>query len=154
MPISFDKTKLPNGASRFFATFARFEFALKVVNFFLVDNKGSVRADWDRFAGQLPASFFQSIAASGKANTLLNEPPKKQTIVAGSLDFKTQSKPRNTLELFVAIRRMRNNLFHGGKSGDPEGTERNERLISEAHWVIEQALLAHEEVRYAFEGRY
>ena len=154
MPISFEKTELPDGAAKFFATFARFEFALKDQNLFLVDNRGAVRADWDRFAGQLPPEFFASIVASGRADTLLNEPPKKQTIVAGSLDFIEQNEPQNTLELLVAIRRMRNNLFHGGKSGDPEGKERNELLISEAHWVIEQTLLAHDHVRYSFEGLY
>jgi hypothetical protein len=152
--ISFDKTDLPDGAARFFATFARFEFALKDQNFLSIDSKGTVAADWDRFAAEMSADFFGSIVASRKADTLLNNPPKKQIIVAGALDFKRQTKPKNVVELFVAIRRMRNNLFHGGKSGDPEGKERNEQLIAESQWTLEQALHAHDDLRWSFEGRY
>ncbi len=66
--------------------------------------------------------------------------------------------PNNADELFVAVRRVRNNLLHGGKAGDPDydpdEPDRNEKLIREAQWVIEQALLQMEEVKDHFEGNY
>ena len=61
-------------------------------------------------------------------------------------------------ELFAAVRRVRNNLVHGGKSGDPEYDPddpcRNEKLIREAQWIIEEALHQMEDVKIHFEGQY
>ena len=153
-PINFNRTNLPKGSASFFATFARFEFALKDCKFLHVDKRGGVHADWDAFAGQLPGDFFVSIVNSGKAHTLISKPPKKQVVVGNSLDFSPQRRPVNAVELFIAVRRVRNNLFHGGKAGDPEGNQRNEALIAEAQWILEHALHAHDEVRYVFEGQY
>jgi hypothetical protein len=45
-------------------------------------------------------------------------------------------------------------LLHGGKSGDPEGDERNRTLIAEAQWIVEEALRELPDVRAYFEGRY
>jgi hypothetical protein len=51
---------------------------------------------------------------------------------------------------------VRNNLLHGGKSGgpenDPKDLNRNEKLIREAQWIIEQALHQMGEVRNHFEA--
>jgi hypothetical protein len=152
--ISYKKTALPKGAAEFFATFARFEFALKDANFIAVDNRGAVSAAWDDFADELPADFLVRVTQSAKASTLLNDPPKKQVLVGKALDFKKQPKPATTRDLLIAVRRVRNNLFHGGKSGDPEGDRRNLKLIKESRWVLEQALFAHDGVRCAFQGDY
>jgi hypothetical protein len=56
-------------------------------------------------------------------------------------------------ELFVAVRRVRNNLFHGRKSGDPD-EDRNANLISEAIAVLIEALKRCEDLRAHFEGRF
>jgi hypothetical protein len=72
------------------------------------------------------------------------------------LEWEPQEPPGNVDELFVAVRRVRNNLVHGGKSGDPEydpdDPNRNEKLIREAQWIIEQALHQMDEVKSHFEG--
>ena len=53
------------------------------------------------------------------------------------------------------VRRVWNNLVHGGKSGDPEpNRERKKKLIAESQWILEQALLRVENVRNSFEGYY
>jgi hypothetical protein len=53
---------------------------------------------------------------------------------------------------------VRNNLVHGGKSGDPEYDPddpcRNEKLIRQAQWIIEEALHQIEDVKIHFEGQY
>jgi hypothetical protein len=72
------------------------------------------------------------------------------------LNWEPQDPPRNTHQLFEAVRRVRNNLVHGGKSGDPEydpeDRNRNENLSIEAQWIIEWALHQMDEVRNHFEG--
>jgi hypothetical protein len=70
------------------------------------------------------------------------------------LDF--HSNPRklaDIVELLVAVRAVRNNVVHGGKSGHPDG-ERNMTLVREAQWILEEALQVNERVRKAFEGYY
>ena len=55
--------------------------------------------------------------------------------------------------LFVAVRRARNNLFHGEKFiGDPAGDERGAQLLTESLWVLELALLKHPQVKAVYEG--
>jgi hypothetical protein len=67
-------------------------------------------------------------------------------------------RPKNTQQLLEAICMVRNNLFHGGKSGDPDADysdpRRNQNLIAESQWVLGLALERHDDVRFAFEGRY
>ena len=151
--IDFSRTKLPAGAARFIATFLRFEFALKEHGY--IPKDGNAEVEWHRVNKDLKqAGFFEAVRKSGRAETMLRHPPKKQVSRDGYLDFKPQSPLSNSDELLVAVRRVRNNLLHGGKSGDPEGDGRNRKLIAEAQWVVEQALRAMPEVRAYFEGRY
>jgi hypothetical protein len=75
-----------------------------------------------------------------------------------SLSFDSMERPKNTQQLLEAVCMVRNNLFHGGKSGDPDADysdpHRNEKLIAESQWVLGLALERHNDVRFAFEGRY
>lgn len=52
---------------------------------------------------------------------ILKEPPKKQFIVNGSIEWRDIAPQSNSNAeiLFQYIRRVRNNLFHGGKFNDP-----------------------------------
>lgn len=75
------------------------------------------------------------MVAEGIAPTLLGEPPKRQTLVGTSLDWEKCPAPSNATELLAAVTRVRNNLVHGGKSGDPD-SDRNDRLIAESIAVM------------------
>jgi hypothetical protein len=157
MVVDFGKAEiLPTGAERFFKTFSRFEFALKESGY--LPEKGKAFADWHAFARDLGSAFFAEVRDSEKASTLLRSPPKTQVAVHKILEFKSTVRPNNTQELLEAVCRVRNNLFHGGKSGEPDADSsdprRNEKLIAEAQWVLELALQHSDAVRYAFEGRY
>jgi hypothetical protein len=151
--IDFRHAGLPHEAARFIATFLRFEFALKEAGY--LPETGNAEVVWHRVTKDLQASkFFEQVSGSGRAITILKKPPKKQISRDGYLDFKPMAPLRNIDELFVAVRRVRNNFLHGGKSGDPEGDERNRKLVAEAQWIVEQALGVLPNVRAYFEGRY
>jgi len=48
---------------------------------------------------------------------------------------------------------VRNNLFHGGKSGDKDH-DRNDELIKDAIQVIIEAVESNEDLKACFEGLY
>ena len=151
MSIDFTKAEeLPTGAEKFFKTFSRFEFALKECHF-LLGGTTKAFADWPAFGTALTGAFFKEVHSSGRAHLLLTKPPKTQLTRDGTLDFEKAPPPKNTQQLLEAVCRVRNNLFHGGKHGDPDANScdpfRNERLITEAQWILEFALEHNEDVR-------
>jgi hypothetical protein len=154
--IDFSHAQLSPHAITLLATFLRFEFALKEAGF--GPENGDAQVEWGRVTKQLGAAFFARIKESGRADTLLHKPPKKQITRGHSLEWENKAPPETINDLLEAARRVRNNLVHGGKSGDPEydpdDPHRNEKLIREAQWVVEQALYELHDVRAYFEGRY
>ena len=114
-------------------------------------NIEAAEPDWDKFSQTLGVSFFEAI--KGDVPTLVNEPPKKQFNSQGGLGWKETHPVENVQMLFGAVRRVRNNLLHGGKSGDPDH-DRNETLIQEALFVLDTALQEHPDIRYPFQGVY
>jgi hypothetical protein len=114
----------------FFFRFARFEYALKACGYH--NRHGNVLPDWDRFAGHVKTVFEnpQSDSLMKAIQYYVNHPPKKQTVIDGDLQWK--DSPINTgsvaSQMMIYIRRVRNNLFHGGKFkgrylADPERSE-------------------------------
>ena len=147
---------VPEGGILFFATFARVEFTLKYCGY-LRDTNGA-QADWHKLDDRLGDGFFEQICTSDQANTLISSPPKMQICSNGSLEWRQMPPVNNTRALFDAVRRVRNNLFHGGKSGHPDddsvNQKRNKKLIAEAQWVLEQAMKQSDEMIHIFNGRF
>ena len=154
--INFDRVTLSKDAVKFIATILRFEFALKEDGF--GPKKGKAFVEWGRVTKELGQTFYTRIQQSGKAETIMRRPPKKQVSRDHAPEWELQNPPANVEELFEAVRRVRNNLVHGGKAGDPEydpdDPGRNEKLIGEAQWIIEEALHQMEDVKIHFEGQY
>jgi|SRR5208283_1038755 len=148
--------ELPPEAAKFFAFFGRFECALKKVGCLKSAEKGArAEAGWDKFAKSLGERFYGEVQESGKANLFWENPPKKQIVGrGGSLGWK--SIPVKDVEtLFDAVRRVRNNLFHGGKYPEPNGgvipdPARDAKLLSQAREVLEMALKKSAKVQRAF----
>lgn len=145
---------LPAGGQEFFLIFTRCEYALKASEYFL-EARDHVKADWDTLALELGAEFLDHVRRSGRATTLLDVPPKKQVVADGRLAWREVPPVRSPVDLFHAVRRVRNNLVHGGKAGypdeDPAHNERGRVLISEARWVLLEALERNADVRLSFE---
>ena len=132
---------LPKTAISFSAIFARFEYALKRSGYIL-DKGQRVEADWDRFANELGVTFWDEVRNSGDAGILIARPPRKQAVAEdGGLDWREAQPVGNVQELLGAVRRVRNNLFHGDKYLGPDwDSSRNERLVIESRAVLELAL--------------
>lgn len=145
---------LPNRGDELFRFFARFEYALKEIGYGRARNNGKVEANWDCFANkQLTSKFYEHVRNRELAPTIFSDPPSHQTLVGNTLNWEKTNPPTDVQTLVAAVRRVRNNLAHGGKSGDQD-SDRNDLLVEEAIKILAEALLAHPDLRAVFEGKW
>ena len=143
-------------ACEFLSVFARCEYALKASGFARGDET-RVDANWDAFAQEIDldmsANANPDVAAA--IEYLLSQPPRKQVLLQGALEWRDAppdaSLPR-TLQVLAMVRRVRNNLFHGGKMGiDPNAPfERDELLVRHSLVILHHCSLAHERLAQAY----
>lgn len=146
--------KLPARGEEFLRIFARYEYTLKETGFGRAGKSGEVEAAWDDFANTvLTKKFLEHVKESGLAPTLLSKPPSKQILNGGTLGWEEGTPPQSVQDLIGAVKRVRNNLVHGGKSGDKD-SDRNDTLIAESISVLFVALELHSDQRYVFENRW
>ncbi|CAN7460627.1 hypothetical protein LJR130_003030 [Variovorax sp. LjRoot130] len=151
--------KLPEVAVSFFVVFSRFECAMKRIGIYALGDDKGVEADWNRLASDLGQRFLDEVIASGIAPILIGKPPKKQVKLAdGTLGWRDMGAVQNSTDLFLAIRRARNNLIHGGKYQDDgsgyanlvAGAERNDALLGQAMAVLRLALESRPDLRNCY----
>lgn len=137
-----------------FRTFARCEYALKAAGF---HDGGShdVKADWRRFALDLDNTFEHPVdpALAAAVAYLSAHPPRKQVIREGKLEW--DDTPPNSIsqaDLVLAyVRRIRNNLFHGGKfNGHWFEPQRSGELLTHSLCILRHVIHAHVGVREAY----
>lgn len=110
-------TDLEKKSYEFFKLFSRAEYSLKASGFNCGD--GNAKADWESFAQSIDSQFI-SLDHEGfkKAVEYIDiTSPKKQVITNGVIEW-SDSVPQSTCRadlILLYIRRVRNNLFHGGK---------------------------------------
>jgi hypothetical protein len=143
----------------FFMAFSRFEFALKQSGAFAQPRgrNGDAEADWDGFAASIAPHFVlpDPSALKEAVDYILGDPPKVQVLdAANNLSW----QPRlvvgsNVQQLNIYIRRMRNNLFHGGKFQGKmiPDVSRNHRLLSSAIIVLDEWLQLSPQVLHCFQ---
>jgi hypothetical protein len=130
---------------KFFLCFARAEYSLKRAGYVRGDEH-RVDADWDKFASAMQHRFNPNASKelSSAVKYLLGNPPKKQILKDSALDWANSGCGSNNdlTCLLVLVRRVRNNLFHGGKfplRPIPE-VSRNETLLHHSLVILEAAL--------------
>jgi hypothetical protein len=140
---------------RLFKVMMRLEFALKDVGYARSGNRQAVGVDWDAYAKEkLGTAFWDKIKGAKEAEVLIQKPPKKQTVNQScDLGWVECAQVSSIQDLFGAVRRVRNNLFHGGKSGDPDA-DRNTALYVAALFVIDQVLKEDDVLLTSFSGSY
>ena len=141
---------------KFFWLFSRFEYALKIVGF--CNKNGDAQPDWNAFAKSIKDDFVKDSnkELAKSVDYILSQPPNKQIVKDGELQW-SEDLPNNIPELnllFVLVRRVRNNLFHGGKYkgrylAEPE---RSEQLIIACISILEHCLELSHDVKTAFES--
>jgi hypothetical protein len=140
---------------KLFKVMMRLEFALKDIGYGACGWRQAAEVNWDRYAKEkLGLAFWQKISAAPEVEVLIQAPPKRQIIDQdGHLDWEQSAAVSCIQDLVGAIRRVRNNLFHGGKSGDPDA-DRNTRLYAAALFVVDQILREDDALQTSFSGRY
>ncbi|MFB5746791.1 hypothetical protein ACE38U_18135 [Cedecea sp. S5-13] len=149
-----------NLVCEFFAIFSRFEFAMKECGKYKAPKsqdpkKDRVEPNWDELINKLAPKLC--LKTSGKLESavrdLVGSPPKVQTY---DLSFKNTKPSRpndNYAEAISLTRRVRNNLFHGGKHSELSEAqkERDERLLRASIVVLTHCLINCQELRIDFE---
>src|SRR6266699_1578234 len=129
----------------FFLVFSRLEYAMKAAGWIKTDG-GTAEPDWPRLIDELQHEDEAVTAALPAAGQyLLEAPPKKQIRnAAGVLDWsevRCDDQHRRLSCLLWSVKRVRNNLFHGGKFELlPDLSDRNRRLVEGSLKVIEVLL--------------
>jgi hypothetical protein len=139
-------------ACEFLAVFARYEFALKATGF----AKGKdATAAWDSYARAIDAAFTQlkSAELTAAIDYLISQPPKKQVLVKGKLRWADAPPDANlprAEQVILMVRRVRNNLFHGGKFLPVAGGDRDQVLVNHALVVLHACLPLNANVAAAY----
>lgn len=145
----------------FFYVFSCFEYALKTTSFLTYRSKNNhdASADWEKFAEVIgkknKLTKIKSLEFKKAIDYFFNNPPKKQIISNGRLDWEEYKRLEdfyNFKELLKLVRRVRNNLFHGGKfsSGLEQGSERNKNLLAYGLIILKECISLNEAVKEKF----
>lgn len=124
--------------------YARVEFALKRVGR-VTDRDGRLIVSWDELAGSISPHFSPTANSRLRdaAAYIFDHPPKKQVLQDGRVEWRVvRSQGRDLTQLLGHIRRIRNNLFHGGKFATDLEAEpaRNETLLEHATVVLSEVV--------------
>lgn len=140
----------------FFLKLSRLEYALKLSGYF-TGNENKAKPDWDRFANEISNQFnsASTVELETACTYYLALPPYKQVVTHGNLDW-NRAMPEHGSDiskLLVLVRRVRNNLFHGGKYNPQEEseTERNTLLLQFGLIILNEALRLSPRVNQAYE---
>lgn len=142
-------------ASEFFKEFSRSEYALKAAGFHKGD--GNAEANWSEFAKHVETLVQtpDDEQLSEAIGFVLDNPPKKQVIRNGTIQW-SDAAPNQKLKannLLIYVRRVRNNLFHGGKfNGNWFEPERSEQLIQNCLIILKACVNFVENTRNAYSG--
>lgn len=140
-------------ATDLFRTFSRFEYALKAAGFHKGD--GTAEANWRAFAESVAALFDDPPDEDFKEAIayVLEHPPNKQMIEDGVLSWEaaTSQTDLRSDRVLIYVRRVRNNLFHGGKfNGRWFEPQRSAELLRHSLAILNACLAASEQVNEAY----
>lgn len=146
-------------AWHFFVFFSRLEYALKRSGRFLCKSSGNeAKAAWDDFGRHYNFAFDPDASPELKraVSYFATNPPLKQIVNHGTLSW-SEPQEYDHFEpllkwLLVMVRRVRNNLFHGGKFPLMEMAEpsRDRQLLSHSIAILEAVLSLDNEVEQIF----
>jgi hypothetical protein len=152
MPHSHQLDQL---AGKLFHVFSRTEYALKASGF--NNGDGPAEANWNKFALAVEDLIQNPTSQELKEaiEFFLNAPPKKQVIAGGVIRWEVSVPQTNSSadKLLVYVRRVRNNLFHGGKfNGHWFDPERSEPLLRHSLAILQSCVEFVPAVREAYRG--
>lgn len=150
--------RLDNLAFRFFKLFAQYEYALKAMQYARSGARGQAEPEWDRFSTEVGRLVLAEPTEEllNAINYLFDHPPKRQVLNDGVLSWQNvDAVERSPQALFSHIRRVRNNLYHGGKfNGRWFDPDRSEELISKSLLILEALQAQHDQLAEAIHGNH
>lgn len=148
--------KLDDAAFRFFKLFAQLEYAMKAIGYVEAGRHDQATPDWTRFVNERGTAVMemQSGPVVAARDYLLAHPPKRQVFNGGVLEW--AAVPPDDISpqaLFGHVRRIRNNLYHGGKfNGRWLEPDRSELLLNHGLAVLEAVRETNHDVQEAIAG--
>lgn len=143
-------------AFRFFKLFAQCEYALKAIGCGRATNADAAEADWDRFANEVGALLLsdQDPEIVAARTYLFENPPKRQVWTSGGVAWAAVPNNERSAQILLShIRRVRNNLYHGGKfNGRWIDPDRSAELISKSLLLLEYLVNADARLLEAIHG--
>ena len=142
-------------AQEFFFVFSRLEYALKITGCLCPDATVPV-IDWTRFATSVEHVFSHPPTKdfAEAIQYLSTQPPRKQIVREGRVTWSDGTPRTDVLPelILLYVRRVRNNLFHGGKFRQHrlEYQERTPELLHHCLIVINTCLAVDSDVHDAF----
>ncbi|MFC1833865.1 hypothetical protein ACFL2Q_03910 [Thermodesulfobacteriota bacterium] len=142
-------------AYQLFHVFSRTEYALKAAGYNC--GEGAAKANWRRFALAVEDLIANptTTEVTEAIEFIFSAPPKKQMIVDGLItwaDVEPQTNSRAD-KLLQYVRRVRNNLFHGGKfNGRWFAPERSEPLLRHSLAILKAVIEFVPDVSHAYHG--
>jgi hypothetical protein len=144
---------------KFFLFYSRFEYALKQAGYVESDRNNNAKANWISFAQEHP-----EVMENRSRNPLLNDavallennPPKKQMYYESQNELRWKNddynEEFNLSRALTLVCRIRNNLFHGGKSvqGPIDEISRDTRLLKAGLTILLETLNSDESVKKYF----
>lgn len=129
-------------AFKLFKNFCILEYKLKRDGFVRGRPGKKPGIDWESYVKEvLDESLFDELSSNPIVSKMIEEPPKKQVLDDESkVIWKTQSPPENLNELLLCVRRVRNNLYHGGKFNGSWFDEIRSGFLLEASILILTAI--------------
>ena len=142
-------------ARTLFAVFSRTEYALKAAKY--NNGDGAAEANWRTFALAVEDLIAnpRSQELQEAINFFFNAPPKKQVIVGGVIKWEVAEPETNSQadKLLIYVRRVRNNLFHGGKFNEHWfAPERDEPLLRHSLTILTECVESVDTIREAYHG--
>lgn len=142
-------------ARKFFHVFSRAEYALKASGF--NNGDGPAKANWQLFALSVETLIANPATPELKEaiDFFFNAPPKMQVIVGGVIQWAVSEPQTNSKadKLLLYVRRVRNNLFHGGKfNGHWFEPERSESLLLHSLTILRACVESVPAVQEAYDG--
>lgn len=149
----------------FFLVFARFEYALKNSAFVQPgrsrrnETAPSAEPNWRAFASSIAGLFTKGHTPDLEqaCEYILINPPMRQVLINGDVAWDTTGPNLSLSEterLLFLVRRVRNNLFHGGKFSNEafEDSDRQRRLLNGSLLVLNECLRVSPRVKSAFDN--
>jgi hypothetical protein len=158
-----------NLSIKFFILFSRFEYALKRSGYIKTREDKTAEADWDSFAEKhkeiiVESNYHEKLNEA--FNYLKENPPKKQIVLQQTDNDNPNQKLTwqkddyngkfDLKRALVLVRRIRNNLFHGGKfsSGYEEDISRDKKLLRFGMIILEECLENDRNVSHYFKDSF